>query len=117
MINDIGKEFPQRWKYVDDLSISELCHRNIKSDPLEILIHVSDEAKNLNVKVNSKKSKIMTINFLKSTPVFLDPIPAEILVKHVRLLGITISNNRKWEMHVSNIVKQIFNIYVKTKKI
>ena len=49
---------------------------------------------------------MMTINFLKSTPVFLDLNQAELLVKQVKLLCIKISNNRKWEMHVSNIVKQ-----------
>ena len=106
MINEIGKEFPQRWKYVDDLSILEVCHRNIKSDPVEILTQCSDESKNLNITVNPTKSQIMTINFLKSTPAFCDPIPSEMLVKHVKLLGVTISNDLKWETHVSNIVKQ-----------
>jgi hypothetical protein len=48
----------------------------------------------------------MTINLLKSTPVFLDPIPPEMLVKHVKLLGVTISNNFMVDMHVSNILKQ-----------
>ena len=105
MINDIGKEFPQRWEYVDDLSILEVCHRNIKSDPLEIVTHILDEVKNLNMKLNSTKSNI-TINFLKSTPVFLDPTPPKMLVKHVKLLDVTSSNNLKWDMHVSNIVKQ-----------
>ena len=106
MINEIGKEFPQRWKYVDDLSILEVCHRNIKSDPVEILTQCSDESKNLNMTVNPTKSQIMTINFLKSTPAFCDPIPSEMLVKHVKLLGVTISNDLKWDTHVSNIVKQ-----------
>ena len=48
----------------------------------------------------------MTINFLKSTPAFCDPISSEMLVKHVKLLGVTISNDLKWEKHVSNIVNQ-----------
>ena len=106
MINDIGKDFPQRWKYVDDLSILEVCHRNIKSDPLEILSHISDEAKNLNMKVNSTKSNIMTINFLKSIPAFLDPIPPDISVSSFKLLGVTISSNLKWDIHVKDIVRR-----------
>ena len=106
MINEIGMEFPQRWKYVDDLSILEVCHRNIKSDPVEILTQCSDKSKNLNMTVNPTKSQIMTINFMKSTPAFCDPIPCEMLVKHVKILGVTISNDLKWETHVSNIVKQ-----------
>jgi hypothetical protein len=87
-------------------SILELCHRNNKSDPLGILTHISDEAKYLNMKVNFTKSNIMMINFLKSTPAFLDPVPPEMMVKHVKLLGVTISNILLWDMHVLNIVKQ-----------
>ena len=56
--------------------------------------------------VNPTKSQIMTINFLKSTPVFCDPIPSKMLVKHVKLLGVTIFNDLKQDMHSSNIVKQ-----------
>ena len=37
---------------------------------------------------------------------FCDPIPPEMLVKHVKLLGVTISNDLKWDTRVSNIVKQ-----------
>ena len=48
----------------------------------------------------------MKINFLKSTPAFCDPIPREMLVKHVKLLGVIISNDLKWDTYVSNIVKQ-----------
>ena len=90
---------------MDDLSILEVCHRNIKSNPVEILTQCSDESKNLNMTVNPTKSQIMTINFLKSTPVFCDPIPREMLVKHVKLLDATISNDLKWDTHVSKIVK------------
>jgi len=91
---------------VDDLSFLEVCRSNIKSDPIEILTQCSDESKNLKMTVNPTKSPIMTINFLKSTPVFCDPIPHEMLVKHVKLLGVTISNDLKWGTQVSNIVKQ-----------
>ena len=48
----------------------------------------------------------MTINFLKSTPVFLYSIPPKMLVKHVKLLDVTISNNIKRDNYVANIVKQ-----------
>ena len=58
MINEIGKVSPQRWKYVDDLSILEVYHRNIKSDPVEILTQCADESKNLNMSVNSTKLHI-----------------------------------------------------------
>ena len=78
----------------------------ILSDPVEILTQCLDESKNLNMTVNPTKSQIMTINFLKSTPAFCDLIPSEMLVKHVKLLGVTVSNDLKWDTHVPNIVKQ-----------
>ena len=49
----------------------------------------------------------MTVNFLKSTPVFCDPIPPEMLVKHVKLPGVKISNDIKWNKHVSNIIRPL----------
>jgi hypothetical protein len=33
MVNEISKEFPQRWKYVGELKIPELCHMYIKINP------------------------------------------------------------------------------------
>ena len=77
MINEIGKEFPQRWKYVDDLLILEVCHRNIKSDPVKILTQCSDESKNLNMTVNPLNDD-NDDQLLEIYPCFLRPDPKRI---------------------------------------
>jgi len=56
--------------------------------------------------VNAKKSNIITISFLKSTPSFKQPIPPKISVKQCKLFGISISSDMKWEVYVTNITKQ-----------
>ena len=47
---------------------------------------------------------IMPICFLKSSPCFLNPIPPEMYVSSVKLLGVTISSNLKWDIHVKDII-------------
>ncbi|XP_065557574.1 transforming growth factor-beta-induced protein ig-h3-like [Artemia franciscana] len=37
MINSLVKDVPDRWKFVDDLTIVESCFRNLISDPMNIL--------------------------------------------------------------------------------
>ena len=64
---------------------------------------LEDEASDLNMTVNPSKSMIMPICFLKSSPHFLSPIPPEISVSSFKLLGVTISSNLKWGIHVKDI--------------
>ena len=104
MINSLAKEFPDRWKFVDDLTVVETCFRNLISDPMSILNEIGDEALDLDMTVNPSKSMIMPICFLKSSPYFLNPIPPEISVSSFKLLGVTISSNLKWDIHVNDII-------------
>ena len=90
MINSLTKEVPDCWKFVDDLTI--------------ILNEIGSEALDLDMTVNPSKSMIMPICFLKSSPCFLNSIPPEIYVSSVKLLGVTISSNLKWVIHVKDII-------------
>jgi len=58
---------------VDDLSILEVCHRNIKSDPIEILAQCSDVSKNLNMTVNPTESQDNDDQLLEIYSFFLQP--------------------------------------------
>ena len=104
MVNSLAKEVPDRWKFVDDLTIVESCFRNLISDPMSILNEIGSEALDLDMTVNPSKSMIMPICFLKSSPCFLNPIPPEIYASSVKLLGVTISSNLKWDIHVKDII-------------
>jgi len=44
MINELAISIPDRWKYVDDLSIAELCYKNIQSSAATIMADISDDA-------------------------------------------------------------------------
>ena len=64
------------------------------------------------MKINSKKSKEMIIrfihdvNFKKSFPnITIEGIPVEV-VKHAKLLGVILSDDLIWNMHVDSLVKK-----------
>ena len=106
MINSLMTDHTERWKYVDDLSALEVCRRNIKSSIMTLLDDVTQEASLSKMKVNANKSSVMTVNFLKSPPSFTNPIPPKISVTCIKLLGVTITADLKWDAHVQNILKQ-----------
>ena len=116
IINGLATEHTDCWKFVDDMSLLEKSFRkNLKSSAMEIMEDISSDAAQADMTVNAKKSNIMTISFLKSTPSFKQPIPPEMSVQQCKLLGITISSNLKWEVHVTNITKQA-NLALSTLK-
>ena len=63
------------------------------------------------MKINSKKSKEMIrfthdVNFKKSVPnITIEGIPVEV-VKHAKLIGVILSDDLTWNMHVDSIVKK-----------
>ena len=66
------------------------------------------------MKINFKKSKEMIImiiipqdvNFKKCVPnITIEGIPIEV-VKHAKLLGVILSDDLTWNMHVDSIVKK-----------
>ena len=63
------------------------------------------------MKINSKKSKMIIsfthyVNFKKSVPnIIIESNPVEV-VKHAKLLGVILSNDLSWDMHVDSIVKK-----------
>jgi hypothetical protein len=71
---------------------------------MSILNDIGDDALDLDMTVNPSKSMIMPISFLKSSPCFLNPVPPEVSVSSFKLLGVTISSNLKWDIHVKDII-------------
>ena len=61
------------------------------------------------MKLNSLKTKEMYVCF-SSQPVTHQPITindeAVSIVKHAKLLGVTISNDLKWNLHIDNVCKK-----------
>ena len=109
------------YKYVDDSTLFEICHRTSES----VLQHSVDVAARWTVhndmKINSDKSKEMLISFMQD-PEFRNTVPRLTIdgneidyVQHAKLLGVTISSDLTWNKHVENIVakagKRVYMLY------
>ena len=116
MINDLEVCLPTV-KYVDDATSYEvLCHptkaeaKKGKLPPVSKLQEAADEVSKWsevnNTKLNAKKTKELCVSFSKTivTPpnITLNDMQIE-KVTTTKLLGVTISDDLKWEVHVSEM--------------
>ena len=108
-INDLETPAPL-YKYVDDSTLFEICHRTSES----VLQHSVDITARWtlhnDMKINSDKSKEMLISFMQDSDL-RSTVPRLIIdgneiddVKYAKLLGVTISSDLTWNKHVENIV-------------
>ena len=108
MINDLEVTGVDLWKFVDDTTLSEtICRHQISA----IQDHVDDFTKQShanNFVLNEEKCK--EISFRKTDPSF-DPVVINNksieLVESVKILGLNISNDLKWKIHISEIVRKV----------
>ena len=77
-----------------------------KSNSMDILESISDEAVASDMRVNPSKSTALTISFLKIPPSFSCPIPPEMSVNTMKLLGVSISSDLEWYCHVNDFLKR-----------
>ncbi|CAB4028985.1 Hypothetical predicted protein, partial [Paramuricea clavata] len=89
MINTVAVADVDQWKYVDDTTVAETVLKNDK---------------------NETKCKELRISFAKFKPDFA-PICVNDkdieVVTSVKLLGLNISNDLKWNTHISEIVRKV----------
>ena len=109
MINYIYVNGLNLWKYVDDTSMAETVHNG---QPSGIQVAVDDlvrQAEMDKFQLNETKCKELQISFSKSVDPFdavtINNRPIEV-VTSVKLLGLTVSNNLKWNAHIENVVKK-----------
>ena len=98
MIHSLAKEFPDRWKFVDDLGVIKTCYRSLVANPMNILNDIADDAVGLDMRANFWKCIIMSICFLETSTLFLNLIPPDICVLSFKLVGVTISSNLEWDI-------------------
>ena len=97
-------------KYVDDRTIFEICNKNYLSiiqQSADIAVMWSDDN---DMKINESKTKEMLVCFTRD-PECGDSIPNIVIngvdierVEHAKVLGVTISADLPWNVHIDNIV-------------
>ena len=109
-INDLSTPVPL-YKYVDDSTLFQLCEMNSISLMQESVNIAAEWTNNNDMKINSEKSKEIIISFSHGD--LCNEVPTILIdgkfverVDHVKLLGITLSNDLTWKRHVENIVKK-----------
>ena len=110
-INNLSTPVPS-YKYVDDSTLFEICEMNSISLMQESVDIAAEWTKNNDMKINSEKSKEMIISYThgnlgNEVPNILIEGKVVERVDHVKLLGITLSNDLTWKRHVDNIVKKV----------
>lgn len=97
------------WKYVDDTTTSEIVVKGASSNSQLIADTVVQWSFENRVKLNSEKCKELRISFANNKPQ-LAPIVVNNqeleCVESAKLLGVTISNNLTWNMHIDQIIKK-----------
>ena len=109
MINDHVVESARLWKYVDDTTISKTVAKgelsNVQS-ATDRVVHWSLE--NI-VHLNTDNCKEMRISFTKSQrefePILINGDALEV-VDSVKFLGLNISSDLTWNIHINEIVKK-----------
>ena len=104
MINDLLVDWDDRWKYVDDSSVSETLSRNQDSNFQTILEGIMQWCVRNNMSLNPRKCKEILVCFWKNNPNFPPMIvneqPIEV-VKSAKLLGLIFKDDLKWNDHVA----------------
>ena len=108
MINDVNLDAPL-WKYVDDSSILEVVPKNSRSNLQSLVDSFEIQCSANKFQLNQSKCKEFRVDFSKSTlapdPVLINGEHIE-LIKKGKLLGLTISDDLKWNAHVESVIKK-----------
>ena len=110
MINDLSvseNSTNKMWKFADDSTISEVIPRTENSNLQDIVDQVANWSNNNKFQLNSGKCKKLRINFTKDPcrdePVKVNDKHFEV-VTSAKILGMTITDDLKWNVHVANIL-------------
>jgi hypothetical protein len=96
-------------KFVDDSTTWEVLHRDSQSNLPSAVKAREEWSCDNNKKLNASKTKEMRVNFSSSSPSY-PPIAINNqtvnIVTQAKLLGVTISNDLKWNLHVNSVCKK-----------
>ena len=98
------------WKYVDDTTISEVVDKGQESCVQEVVDDLATQTSDNGLQLNKRKCKEFRISFARKEPEF-DPICVNRQtlesVNSVKLLGLNITSDLKWNVHTSELVRKV----------
>jgi len=109
MINDLttSNTLSSIWKFADDTTVSEIVPKfgaSVLEDTVHDVLRWSNDNR---FKLNSLKCKELRIDFRRESNLVTVPLEANgnafEIVKSVKILGVTVRNDLKWNDHVDNI--------------
>ena len=112
MINDLIVANTNIWKYVDDITLAECVEKSGISSMQSRVDEFVTKFRADGFQLNESKCKEIRISFTKSKDP-LEPINIAInntnieVVPSAKLLGVMISNDLKWNVHVEMICKKV----------
>ena len=109
MINDLSVADTTLWKYVDDTTLAESVSKNETSCMQSCVDELVRQSEADGFQLNESKCKELRISF-SSSPSTVDPITINDkqmeVVSSAKLLGVLVSDDLKWNVHVNHICKK-----------
>jgi len=109
MINDLRVDGACMWKFVDDTTASEAIPKGKLGNIQSTVDKLSTWSTSNKFQLNADKCKELRISFAKQqsniNPVIVNNNPIKV-VDSAKLLGLTISNNLTWNLHIADVVKK-----------
>ena len=120
MINDINVNGINLWKYIDDTSMAETVHMGQPSGIQVAIEELVRQAETDKFQLIETKCEELQISFSRSADSFeavtINNKPIQV-VTNVKLLGLTISNNHKWNAHIENVIKKRFSRFYQLRQL
>ena len=110
MIDEINTSKAELWKYVDDTTIAEVVEKNKGSTIQTVVDELINKSNQNKFQLNEAKCKELRISFARSPVDFAHIIvngKAIEVVPTVKLLGLNISCDLRWNCHVDEICKKV----------
>jgi hypothetical protein len=103
-LNDLLTEWPDRWKYVDDCTVTESIPPHCNSSLQDLVDYIYNWTIANNMKLNVDICKEMVIDFFKEKRNFTSLLINDVPVKRVE--STTFQNNMNWNDHIHQIVRK-----------
>ena len=108
MVNDLNSS-NDLVKFVDDSTMWKVLHSDSQSMLPSSVKAYAEWSRDNNMKLKASKTREMSVNFSFSSPsyppIVIDNQSANI-VKHAKILGVIVSSDLKWILHVNAICKK-----------